>query len=421
MVAGKAMNRYASGLLLQQVVVGVFMPKVTETINTLAPRSQLQIEKSAHTSSIKALSIGTQGNVHAYNFSEPRVLEPSTQARRQVRRQAKAAEGERENGEVLLELKEYSGSIKLAVVCIACIVALAGFCYLAVWLVWTPISAIFEERAYEQAAKQALLEAAPPKAPAEGSLDAPLATSLEQNAANREEQLDLAWKKFLDNPLLRISSTNYLAMLLRELLGKRGTSFQTQIEDLFNGLCEDGADSIKRADVEKVCENISGKMINLHAKESISEVEYKVECECSMAVATVEEDYDWLFDNYDTVFPADMPCDRKSFAGLVSLVVVWNCVRTLHTARHMSIEHHTNKNQLEELSGKVAVDIKIDTRSNKDGYVPLEAHASISATDKTGSSTDAQPKGEDGQPDDGGNGLASRASASGWEDEELAP
>lgn len=375
------MIRCTPGLLLQQVVAVAFMPKGTHTVEVASGLHHESLSTdmaSARTHSgndhVQALGIGTRGDVYALSKGSAYVRNgaPShTQA-------ATAHSVVGKTGEVLLQLQEATTSVKIIVVALLSIVALVGFCAMSVWLVWQPLNAIFEERAYEQAAKQALLDAAPPLAPApaeEGS-NVPLSSSQDQNAVNREEKLRVAWSNFLNNPLLAIPSSNLLNRLLHDLLAQ--PSFATQLEDIFEGLKEEGATSIKREDLERACESVSGTLWNMHAKCSKLQVEYMQGAEIPMAIATVE-DYSWVFDNFVTVFPLDMPMDKKSFAGLMSLVVAWSCVRTLHTARHMRIEHHQRSSvTASAMSDKVAIDIKIDMNSGaQNQQFPLEAHAEL--------------------------------------------
>jgi len=380
----KAIIRCTPGLLLQQVVVGVFMQKGTHTVEAASAlhheslsTDTASVKTHGHDDHVQALGIGTRGDVYALSKGSAYVRNgaPShTQA-------ATAHSVVGKTHEVLLQLKEATASVKIIVVALLAIVALVGFCAMSVWLVWQPLNAIFEERAYEQAAKQALLDAAPPLAPAPGdagarSMGSNVPFNQEQNAVNREEKLRLAWSNFLNNPLLAIPSSNLLNRLLHDLLAQ--PSFTTQLEDIFDGLKEEGASSIKREDLERACESVSGTLWNMHAKCSKLQVEYLQGAEIPMAVATVE-DYSWIFDNFVTVFPTDMPVDKKSFAGVISLVVAWSCVRTLHTARHMRIEHHQRSSTTASaMSEKVAIDIKIDMSSGPQSQqFPLEARAEL--------------------------------------------
>jgi hypothetical protein len=357
----KVMARCSSGglllhhVLLQHVVVGVFMPRPTESVGWSGGSSNHERLETVKNRSMQALHIGMNGNVLPLGRDKNWVQDPAV-----VRREVTSQSGQVDV--VLLEMQESSGSVKIVIVCLASLGSLIAFCSLAVWLVWKPMSAIFEERAYEQAAKQALLDAAPtapPAVPPDGS--EPLMSSEEHNAANRErreEQLTLAWKKFLDNPILQIKRSNLLARILHQLL--EAESFADQLEDLFNSIIEEGSDVLKKEDLEKVVEGVSGKLHNMHVKGSISEVEFKQDIECSLAVASVAEDYGWLFDSYDTVFPQSLPFDKTCFGGVVSLVIVWNYVRTLHTARHMNQEHVKANNA--QMINKIALDVKIDPR-----------------------------------------------------------
>jgi len=284
---------------------------------------------------------------------------------------------------------------------------------MGVWLVWQPMSAILMERAFEQAASQALLAAAPPKPTAVAGSSQEQAMAAALTSSSREELLKDAWQKFLENQLLGIKPNNYLARLLKELLGK--PAFEKQLEELFKDLADDegDADSMTQDQLKTLCDRISGTMYNMHAKESITLVEYKPGDECSLAVSAVE-DYGWLFDSYDTVFPADAPMDRKSFPGVVSLILAWNCVRTLHTARHMVVEEHHSKSSVKSKENKVSVHIEI--RSFQIDGVPLKADAELDITrslqlgedggSAAGSADEAAPNG---------------SSAASAEEEDLAP
>jgi len=395
----KVMTRWTSSLLVQQVVVGLFLPKVTETVGLISSR------ETSQNRSMQALSIGMRGNVYPYGMEESFVQDPVVVRREVATHHAElgAAGASRTHGEGLLEIEESTGSVKIVIVCLASFAALMSFCALAVWLVWQPMNAIFEERAYEQAAKSALLDAAPKPivVQAEGATE-PLAQSAEQqqeeNVINREEQINLAWKKFLDNPLLQISRSNLLARVLREVLDT--ASFSDQAEELFKGLDKmEGTDSefrgtITRDDVERVVEGISGSLFNMRVKDRIAHVDFCREGDCSLAVAE-KEDYDWLYHSYDEVFPTHLPLDAGCFEGLLKLIIVWNCVRTLHTARHMrqelSAEHHTASK--DATSNKVALTIKVDARA---GFV-LEAKGELVVEDvaeeKKGNEEVAEAKG----------------------------
>lgn len=375
------MIRCTPGLLLQQVVVGVFMPKGTHTVEVATglhheslSTDMASAKTHGHNDHVEALGIGTRGNVYALSKGSSYVRNGApTHTQAPIIHSVVG-----KTGEVLLQLKEATASVKIIVVALLAIVALVGFCAMSVWLVWQPLNAIFEERAYEQAAKQALLDAAPPlaPAPAEEGTNVPLSSNQEQNAVNREEKLKLAWRNFLNNPLLAIPSSNLLNRLLHDLLAQ--PSFATQLEDIFDGLKEEGGTSIKQEDLERACESISGTLWNMHAKERKLQVEYLQGAEIPMVVATVE-DYSWVFDNFVTVFPPDMPMDKKSFSGVVSLVVAWSCVRTLHTARHMRVEHHQRSSTAASaMSDKVAIDIKIDMNFGTQAQqFPLEARAEL--------------------------------------------
>jgi hypothetical protein len=371
----KVMRSGAAQYLRQGAVFVVFVLQVTQAADRgNHDKYKVHLSIPDDGPSEKALGISTIGNVYREPRSLAQVHFEQPRLRREADPSSSVAAG-MEESDALLQTEEHSTitshmqqqessavPVKIIIVCMVSILALVGFCAFAVWLVWLPMSAVFEERAYEQAAKQALLDATPNSIP-DGSTEP---RPLEEQQSFREEQLRMAWAKFLDNPLLQIKGNNLLARCMRSLLDRE--SFSTQLQDLFNSHAEEGA--ISRQNVEKVVEAITGTLYNMHVIESISAVEYKNEAECSMAVATVEEDYCWLFDCFDDVFPQNLPMDGKAFAGVVKLVLVWNCVRTLHTARHMKQEHHAVKTGREEdLKNKVKVSLKIDLRQGS----PLEA------------------------------------------------
>lgn len=292
-----------------------------------------------------------------------------------------------QKAEALLQEQESSTNVKIIVLSAVVLVALALVCVAAVCLVWKPLNAIFEERAFEQAAKNAVLSAVPPAPGAEEAGNAE-----EQNAGFREEKLKQAWKTFFDDPMLKVLSENLLRRVMLSFFEKEG--YTNQMEDLFNGLAADGAESIKKEDMERVCESVSGTLRNMQVKGSgISTVDYHSGFECSLAVVTVE-DYAWFFDNYETVFPETKPMDRKSFPGVVSLVLAWNCVRTLHTARHMNPDeiHRTiSGNQ----SSSVSVEFKIDLRG---GVFPFEGKAEINTADAAVAALAAAEDSDDDRP-----------------------
>lgn len=298
-------------------------------------------------------------------------------------------------------LQEASGNVKIILLTAVVVVALVLVCVAAVYLVWQPLNAIMEERAFEKAAQNALLAAVPPAAPtnAEGG------TTEEANTGFREEQLKKAWKTFFDDPVLNVKGENLMRRVMEAFFEKEG--FTNQMEDLFKGLAAEGEDTIKKDDMERVCESVSGNLHNMHVKGSgISTVDFKRGFESSLAVVAVE-DYGWLFDSYDTVFPEDKPLDRKCFPGLISLVLAWNCVRTLHTARHMRSEEVHRTTSSSDLSSTVSVELKIDLRG---GVFPFEGKAEIDVGDRT----------SDDGAEDGGDEPKKKDS---WSDkeEEVAP
>jgi len=255
-------------------------------------------------------------------------------------------------------LEEFAAAFKSIATCLMAIAVLGYLCMAAVWLVWRPLNTVFEACAYEQAAKQALLETV-----AERS-DKPVRVA-------DQELPGMAWKRFLANPLLSIDSSSLLSRLMQDLLQK--PSFATQLQDLFECLAGEGSESITRENLENVCASISGTLFNLQLKDSISQVEHHRGCRCSV-VAPMVKDCRWLFDIYDAIFTKDLPLDKRYFSEIISLVLVWTCALAMHRARHKrgKLDVHA---LTDVLSSKVAVDIKIDLKS----LMSVEAHAEVEA------------------------------------------
>lgn len=361
----KATARYPSGMFLQRLLLSVLLLNYTEAV--LLGRREVDSATSSATDMTASWGIDKEAEVFALPADQRRtkLIPAESVPLKSIRREVYALV-EREG---LEEEQEGTSGISAGIiaVCIVSCLSLTGFCSMAVWMVWAPMTAIFEERAYEQAARQAFRDAVPDVAATGGNR--------EQNAAWREEQLTLAWKKFLDNPLLQIGRSNLLARVLHKLLDR---SFDDKINQLFTAVAEEGDETISRAALERVIDGLSFTLYNMHSPGKITIVQLKKDHEVGMAVAELPDDYGWLLNEYHTVFTDDLPMDKPSFGGVVKLVIVWNAVRTLHTARHMKVqERDTSKTRSDRDSNNAAVHITIDPRN---GF-QIEAEAEVSGTD----------------------------------------
>jgi hypothetical protein len=291
-----------------------------------------------------------------------------------------------EKQELLLEVEATSGSAKIVILFLLASVALVTFCAGAIYLVWSPLAAMFEERAFEQAASKAFLTAAPlppaaPVAQGEATQDdsvsarasAPLLTD-EAGMERKVEKLSAAWSAFLTDSVLQIQSSNVLYVAMQEMWEKTQSK---QFDDLFDeahavnpeGAPLTGIDHLTRQDMERILDGIDGSVSGMAVMGGrINTIRPQASASCGFAVANVE-DYGWLFDPWDTVFTEQEPLTKECFPGVMKLVLAWNFVRTLHTARHMRAEERGPSNE----SVKPTMQFTINLRSGK----PLEVRTEV--------------------------------------------
>jgi hypothetical protein len=312
------------------------------------------------------------------------------------------------NAETLLEMKAEvsSGSFKIAFLFLLVSLAMIAFCAGAIHLVWRPLAAMFEERAFEQAAKNALLKAAQLQSRVDETRDAivraasvtsvsarearmtaqdstggAVLLTAEERSERRLEHLSTAWATFLEDPVMLIKSSNVIFVTIRELFDKTTSK---QFDDLFDEVHAanpEGApltdiDHLTKQDFEKMLDCINGSVSGMGITGGrINTARAVVGEHCVFAVADSAQDYDWLFDAWDTVFTEQEPLTKECFAGVVKLVLAWNIVRTLHTARHMREEaRRTSIAGSSNLSSKPAAQFSIDLRTGKP---PFEARVEI--------------------------------------------
>lgn len=298
--------------------------------------------------------------------------------------------------------------VKLTALLIVAVVGLVAVCAATICLMWLPMSTALAERAFAQAAKRALLQAVP-------------TAQDELGRSTREDSLNQAWSRFLESPVLKTERNNLLHRLLGALM--KNPELSVHLQDIFEQICTQGASAPVRQryaklrntppasittggqartagesedqsdtpinadtahadaqamlqqELERICESISGTLYNIEIKGSLAAIEYKEKGIVSIVVNTVQ-DYAWLFDNYKILFPEKLPLDSMSFVGVVKLVIAWNCIRTLYTAKHMAERHRVDSFGLVKgtLKNKVALELKIDVGS---GIPTLQANAEV--------------------------------------------
>lgn len=259
------------------------------------------------------------------------------------------------DGEVLLEMQASSGSAKIVVLFLMVTMALVTFCAGAIYLIWSPMSAMLEERAFEQAAKKSFLSAAPPSPPqdpsnAEDTAAVPLFSS-EERLQKRLENISCAWSTFLQDQILQVDSNNVLYVTMQALFDKIQPK---QFDDLFDEVrASTDVEHLTKQDFEKVLDGLDGGASGMAITASsrtlgprMSSVKPVVGANAPFAVAISTEDYGWLFDSWDVVFPEQEPMTKECFPGVVKLVVAWNFIRTLHTARFMSKEARQSRDSV---------------------------------------------------------------------------
>jgi hypothetical protein len=266
------------------------------------------------------------------------------------------------------------------------------------------------------------------------------ASQIQDPSDRKQEKLAVAWKTFLDSPIMATKSDNLLYVILRKLFEQ--PDLKSRMEDLFDdalasnpeGATLTGPDKLSKKDFEVVLDNIEGRLRGLAILGTrIDTVRYDAKADTELAVAAVE-DYNWLWDEWDVVFTEQEPFTKTCFPGVICLVLAWNAIRTLHTTRHMRQEHRGSVLQGSSTAGmqfvitaagkQTKVEVDLDAKAaqaasfQEECEVAKESETATDQNDKqevvdepTGGAASSEPKNE----------STSEVVANDAKEEEIAP